>query len=142
MVYTVLITVWRKPGMSSEAFHEHYENSHMPLIREIAGDIIPLAHTRLYVSREGPDMKEVMVQPSVCGDGIDYDAVAELVFKNKEHSDAYWKILYSPEAAGRLPADEEMFMDRSKLRIVQMGNRDLMFRKDFFPEPKNFVESA
>ncbi|GAA5869783.1 hypothetical protein JCM8547_005841 [Rhodosporidiobolus lusitaniae] len=132
MVFTVLITVWRKPGMSPEAFYDHYENVHMPLIRELAGDKIPISHNRLYVTREGPELKERMVQPSECGDGIDYDAVAELNFEDEAHNLAYWKVLYAPEAEGRLHADELKFMDRSKLRIVAMGKKELMIRNDFF----------
>ncbi|GAA6043171.1 hypothetical protein JCM8097_008706 [Rhodosporidiobolus ruineniae] len=132
MVYTVLITVWRKPGMSMEAFHEHYENVHMPLIRELAGDQIPISHNRLYVSRD-ENFKEIMVQKATCGDGIDYDAVAELNFADKEASDTYWRILYRPEAQGRLYEDELKFMDREKLRIVAISNKELMIRNDFHP---------
>jgi len=129
MTFTVLITVWRKPGMSMEAFYDHYENVHMPLIRELAGDTIPISHNRLYVERTGPELKERMVQPSECGEGIDYDAVAELNFVDEAHNLAYWKVLYRPEAEGRLTEDEYKFMDRSKLRIVSMYKKDLMIRK-------------
>lgn len=129
MTFTVLITVWRKPGMSMEAFYDHYENVHMPLIRELAGDKIPISHNRLYVERTGPGLKERMVQPSECGDGIDYDAVAELNFEDEAHNLAYWKVLYAPEAQGRLTEDEYKFMDRSKLRIVSMYKKQLMIRK-------------
>ncbi|KAI5476098.1 ethyl tert-butyl ether degradation EthD family protein [Pseudohyphozyma bogoriensis] len=132
MVYVVLITVFRKHGMSPEDFHTHYEQVHMPLIRELAGDLIPISHNRLYVQRSGPELKEVMVQPAENGEGIEYDAVAELIFQDKAASDAYWKILYAPSAEGRLDADEEKFMDRSRLRIVEMGQRDLMFKHDYF----------
>ncbi|MCO5598542.1 hypothetical protein L7F22_052639 [Adiantum nelumboides] len=84
--------------MTMKEFYDHYENVHMPLIRDLAGDKIPISHNRLYVERNGPNLEERMVQPSECGDGIDYDAVAELNFKDEEHNLAYWKILYRPEA--------------------------------------------
>lgn len=129
MVTVVLITVWRKPGMSPEAFYDHYENVHMPLIRKLGGKTIPISHNRLYVTREGPDLKEKMVQPSECGDGIDYDAVAELIFEDDAHNYSYWKALYAPENEGVLYADELKFMDRPKLRIVSMYKKDLMIRK-------------
>jgi len=103
----------------------------MPLIRDLAGDTIPISHNRLYVSRPGtgPEYPERMVQDAECGEGIAYDAVAELVFENEAHNLAYWKVLYRPEAEGRLTADEYKFMDRSKLRIVAMDRKELMIRK-------------
>ncbi|GAA5893569.1 hypothetical protein JCM6882_007852 [Rhodosporidiobolus microsporus] len=133
MVFVVLITVWRKPGMTPEQFYDHYENVHMPLIRDLAGDKIPISHNRLYVQRQGLDYVERMVQPSECGDGIDYDAVAELIFESEEHNLDYWKVLYRPETNGALTADEYKFMDRSKLRIVAMDKKELMFRNEYFP---------
>ncbi|BGP01401.1 hypothetical protein RTG_01170 [Rhodotorula toruloides ATCC 204091] len=133
MVFVVLITVWRKPGMSPEAFYDHYENVHMPLIRRLAGDKIPISHNRLYVTREGPDLKERMVQEAECGEGISYDAVAELIFEDEAHNLAYWQTLYAPETNGALTEDEYKFMDRSKLRIVAIKNKELMIRNDFFP---------
>lgn len=129
MTYTVLITVFRKKDMTPEAFHKHYEDVHMPLIRRLASDLIPLSHTRLYVTRTGPSYAEKMVQAATNGEGIEYDAVAELVFQDEAHSNAYWKTLYAPGTEGVLEADEHMFMDRERLRIVEMGHRDLMFHK-------------
>lgn len=132
MPFVVLITVWRKPGMDPQAFYEHYENVHMPLIRDLAGDVIPISHNRLYVARPGtgPDYPERMVQEAECGDGISYDAVAELVFENEAHNLAYWKVLYKgPDQGQRLTEDEYKFMDRSKLRIVAMDKKELMIRK-------------
>lgn len=127
--YTILITVFRKAGMSPEDFHKHYEDVHMPLIRKLAGPLIPLSHTRLYVTREGPECKEKMVQPATNGEGIEYDAIAELVFRDQEHSHNYWKVLYAPETNGALYDDELKFMTRERLRIVEMGKRELMFQK-------------
>ncbi|GAA5869762.1 hypothetical protein JCM8547_005836 [Rhodosporidiobolus lusitaniae] len=63
MVFTVLIIVWRRPGMSPQTFYDHYENVHMPLIGELAGDTILISHNRLYVTRESPELKERTVQP-------------------------------------------------------------------------------
>jgi len=37
MGYRVFMFVARKPGMSLEAFVDHYENKHVPLVLEILG---------------------------------------------------------------------------------------------------------
>ncbi|MCO5556419.1 hypothetical protein L7F22_009968 [Adiantum nelumboides] len=110
--------------MSMEAFYDHYENVHMPLIRELAGDKIPHQPQPPLRRAHWPELKERMVQPSECGEGIDYDAVAELNFEDEAHNLAYWKVLYAPEAQGRLTEDEYKFMDRSKLRIVSMYRKN------------------
>ncbi|XPS70833.1 hypothetical protein M3J09_003034 [Ascochyta lentis] len=52
MTYTVFMFVTRKPGMTLEAFVDHYENKHIPLILEVLGDQAPVRHTRHYVKRK------------------------------------------------------------------------------------------
>lgn len=38
MTYSVLIFAYRKPGTTPEQFRAHYEGSHVPLVKEIAGE--------------------------------------------------------------------------------------------------------
>lgn len=45
MAYTILIFAYRKPGTTPEQFRMHYENNHMPLVREIGGEHFPNSHT-------------------------------------------------------------------------------------------------
>jgi hypothetical protein len=43
MVQTILIFAYRKLGTTPERFRDHYEGSHVPLIKEIAGEHFPLS---------------------------------------------------------------------------------------------------
>jgi hypothetical protein len=51
MVFSIIIFSYRKSGTTPEQFKTYYERSHIPLVRELAGDDFPLSHTRYYVQR-------------------------------------------------------------------------------------------
>lgn len=41
MTFAVLIFAYRKPGTTPEQFRAHYEEKHVPLIKEISGEYVP-----------------------------------------------------------------------------------------------------
>lgn len=92
MVYSVIIHLPRKPGLSSEEFKHHWENVHVPLLKILVGDEFPLSHTRHYVEKPvyspassppiDPALNKGHLVPSTLG-GV--DGVAILTFANKEH---------------------------------------------------------
>ena len=45
-----MLVIYRKPEISPEAFKEHYEKTHVPLLNSLAGDQFP-KHFRNYVQR-------------------------------------------------------------------------------------------
>ncbi|KAJ6007533.1 hypothetical protein N7540_011509 [Penicillium herquei] len=53
---------------------------------------------------------------------FDFDAYAELTFLDQAAFQAFSAKVYTPEAAARIAADEEKFLDKSKLRIVMLGD--------------------
>ncbi|KAK7757120.1 hypothetical protein SLS62_000667 [Diatrype stigma] len=122
MTHTVLIFAYRKPGTTPEQFKTHYEGTHVPLVKELAGEHFPLSHTRRYIHRtEGQGATErnaknpatVLIGEQV---DFDYDAFAELTFADVPSFQTFMGIMQKPENAARIAADEELFLDRSRCR--------------------------
>lgn len=128
MTYSVLIFAYRKPGTTPEQFRSHYEGVHVPLVKEIAGEHFPLAHTRRYLHRsegtgEGTERNANHPATVLMGSqaDFDYDAFAELSFTDLAHFQTFFGITQQPENAARIAADEEQFLDRSKMPVVVLG---------------------
>ena len=98
----------RKEGLTPEQYRDHYENVHIPLMKNLTGDTFPLRHERHYVKRgEAPDFPAAVLM----GDqtSFDYDAVAVLTYRDKEHFDANWAFFEDEETARLIKEDEEKF---------------------------------
>ncbi|KAI4210361.1 MAG: hypothetical protein LQ351_006810 [Letrouitia transgressa] len=118
MPYTILLFLYRKPGLSFADFKSHYENSHMPLLQSIGGPHFPKTHTRHYLPR--PDGGRVDIMKGAPED-LDYDAMAELVFEGEKEWKAFLGLLTQKENKERVERDEEEFQDRARLRAVMVG---------------------
>lgn len=55
MPFTIVLFAWRKPNTSPAEFKHHYETTHLPLLKSIAGERFPLTHTRHYIQRTSGD---------------------------------------------------------------------------------------
>ena len=44
MTYSILIFAYRKLGTTPEQFRAHYEGKHVPLVKEISGEYVPILH--------------------------------------------------------------------------------------------------
>ena len=131
MPYTALIFAWRKPGTTPTDFKSHYESRHIPLIQSLAGPHFPKSHTRRYIQRSEVDASsysssanggENAKYPATVLMGtqaeFDYDAFAELVFDDEGHFQTFMGVVGAKEAAERIAADEEMFLDRGRMMVV------------------------
>lgn len=128
MTYSVLIFAYRKPGTTPEQFRTHYEGTHVPLVKEIAGEHCPLAHTRRYLHRtegtvEGTERNASCPATVLMGSqsDFDYDPFEELSFTDLNHFQTFFGLTQQPENAARLAADEEQFLDRAKMPVVVLG---------------------
>ena len=135
MSVRVLIYAYRKPGVSLEDFKKHYEE-HVNLIKKLVGDEFPLSHKRHYIARNvissSDEGKYIAVTernattPALVFAGhqsdFDFDAYAELTFASQEALQVFTAKVQAPEAAAQLAADEEKFLDRSKLSIAMLGD--------------------
>ena len=133
MPFSVLIFVYRKPGLSPTAFKSHYETSHVPLIKSIAGPLFPNSHTRHYIQRtESNDSSSVEAgadntkYPAAVLVGnqadVEYDAYAELTFDDEAAFQTFFTHMYQPEAAEKIAQDEELFLNREKMTVVVVGD--------------------
>lgn len=122
MVYRILILAWRKSGMAPEEFKYHYDNVHVPLVRELSGPHFPLFHRRHYIQRS-KQQDGTYHATVISGDQEDFgfDCVAELEYEDEAHFQASGAALGSPEAGKRIYEDCIKFMDMTKAQIVVLG---------------------
>ncbi|KUL85273.1 hypothetical protein ZTR_07977 [Talaromyces verruculosus] len=134
MSVRVLIYAYRKPSLSLEDFKKHYEE-HVNLIKRLTGDDFPLSHKRYYIARtlvSSEDSKNITgternpTTPAIVFAGqqsdFDFDAYAELTFASQEALQIFTAKVQAPDAAAQVSADEEKFLDRSKLGIAMLGD--------------------
>ncbi|KIF77567.1 hypothetical protein QR77_34430 [Streptomyces sp. 150FB] len=99
----------RRDDITSEAFKEYYENSHVPLILSLAPS--PTVYKRHYLVRgDAANLRE---------DEIDFDVVTELGWEDRDVFNA-WMTAVSDERVG---IDEARFLDRARTRAVLVEDR-------------------
>ncbi|PYH48741.1 EthD domain-containing protein [Aspergillus saccharolyticus JOP 1030-1] len=119
----------RKPGTTPQEFKEYYEQHHLPLLKEIAGDRFPLSHQRYYLVRDATpknpapssdsdaaDSTEVNYVPRVlsgAADDFPWDVYAELTFEDTQHLHAFLGRLGAQ--GKRIAEDQENFMDCTRV---------------------------
>ena len=130
MTLPVLLFSYRKPGLSPTDVRSHYESIHVLLLQSIAGSHFPKIHGRCYIYRsEGEDSEslETSSYPAAvlmrAQADLEYDAIAELTFGDEAAFETFRDIVSDEEAADRIAKDEEMFLDRGRLKIVVGGER-------------------
>lgn len=128
MTYHILIFTHRKPGMDPAAFKSHYETTHVPLLQSIAGSHFPKVHARRYVHRtessaSSTDDKHYPATVLMGAQSdFEYDAIAELVFNNETAYQTFFGLVCQQEGGEKFAKDEEMFLDRSKTKVVVLGD--------------------
>lgn len=129
MPYIFLVFAHRKPGLSPAEFKSHYESKHLPLIQTLTGSLFPKSHKRCYIQRvQGPieggadnANHPAMVLVGTPAD-FEYDVCAEVVFDDEAAFQAFFACVTQAEAARRIAEDEELFLDREKLRVVVVND--------------------
>ncbi|KAI1382813.1 EthD domain-containing protein [Hypoxylon trugodes] len=132
MTFSMLIYLSRKAGTTPEQFKAHYDNKHVPLIKEVAGSTFPLTHTRYYIRRsegqaEGTTRNATTPAQVFLGTQSDFDvdAVVILTFTDEAAFQEFFQITHSPENAAKVVADEELFLDRTQTRAVALGSTEV-----------------
>ncbi|GAB1200349.1 hypothetical protein APSETT444_009719 [Aspergillus pseudonomiae] len=133
MSLKVLIYAYRKPGLSLEEFKKHYE-AHVDLVKHLSGEDFPLSHRRSYVARntvetpvEDASGRNPLTPATVLlgqQTDFDFDAYAELTFADQAAFQAFGAKVYAPDAAAQIAADEEKFLDKSKLVMAMLGDKE------------------
>ena len=132
MPYVVLFFVTRKAGMSPADFKNHFETSHIPLMQSLTGPHFPRTHVRRYIQQTdgSPSSTDLDVgyanYPAIVLVGteadFEFDAFAELVFEDKAASDKFFELINAKEALETRVKEEEMFLDRSKIKAIVVGD--------------------
>ncbi|KAJ4382822.1 hypothetical protein N0V86_002046 [Didymella sp. IMI 355093] len=122
MGYTVFMFVTRKPGMSLEAFVDHYENKHVPLVLEVLGDVAPVRHTRYYLKRNSAGAEGSDIPPPLVffGDAatIDYDCITTVELRDEAHFQAFNEKFANSPRRKEIDEDQDVFADGSKFRVL------------------------
>ncbi|KAB8225791.1 EthD domain-containing protein [Aspergillus novoparasiticus] len=131
MSVKAIIYAYRKPGISLEDFKKHSE-AHVDLIKQLTGKDFPLSHKRSYVARntveapvEGASDRNPLTPATVLvgqQTDFDFDAYAELTFADQAAFQAFSAKLTAPDVAAQIAADEEKWLDNSKLTMAMLGD--------------------
>ncbi|KAI8957378.1 hypothetical protein F5Y11DRAFT_339895 [Daldinia sp. FL1419] len=105
MVFRVYMLAVKAPGITLEEFKDHWDNKHLNLLKEIAGDAYPDVHIHRYPEKvQGPAE-------------VNYDGIGYLEFKNREAFLRLKEIAEKPENQARLDKDERTFLDKTKIHM-------------------------
>ncbi|KAE8148616.1 EthD domain-containing protein [Aspergillus avenaceus] len=123
MPFKALLYITRKAGTTPTEFRNHYENVHMPLIKGLAGPDFPLSHKRYYLARPAPGEDDTYPAVVLMGSQTDfsYDAVTEVTFGSEEAMKVFFGRRMEPGTKEIIDADEEKFLESSKVRAVILG---------------------
>jgi hypothetical protein len=99
----------KREGLETQAFIDHYEKHHVPLVLSLAPR--PPLYKRNYVVRGDALNRE---DPA-----IDFDVVTELVFPDRPAFAAWLEKL----AVEEIGVDEERFLNRSRTRAYVIEER-------------------
>ena len=103
----------RKAGLTREQFIAHYENVHVPLIRDQQGPSL-IKYTRSYLI---PGQQ--VAGPAVEG----VDVVTECYYADEAGRDEAMRRLMEPEATRVRSADEASFLDTAWIQVFFVDER-------------------
>ncbi|MDA1076985.1 MAG: EthD domain-containing protein [Proteobacteria bacterium] len=94
------------PGMNRQAFIEHYETCHAPLVRRL----LPMIgdYRRSYVT-------DHFGQPD---NPLGYDVMTELWFANDQDLAAFYTVIRQQEVLAQIRADEAHFLISDATRMI------------------------
>lgn len=124
MTYSVILLVPRKPGISSEEFKHHWENIHVPLVKNLVGYEFPLSYTRHYIERPFATPPN---DPALNGSGTtteepqgfgDVDGLAVLTFADKERYNKFSTTLVEAKRNSIYKEDLSGFVDVAALKAL------------------------
>ena len=97
----------RKPGMSREAFIEHYETHHRKIGEKYLSGFA-VKYQRRYLQSAGFRGQE--------GATLPFDVLMEIWYPDQDTLDAAFAVLSTDEAQAEIIADEERLFDRDLIR--------------------------
>ncbi|KAF2107914.1 hypothetical protein BDV96DRAFT_653415 [Lophiotrema nucula] len=121
MVYSLILFVTRKPGLSLHEFKYHWETNHIPLLKDLVGQDFPLSHTRHYLDRDTSLPGAPVTALFGAQEHFTFDGVGVLTFINRDHYESFHAKLKG-EAQKMHDEDLAAFVDITKLKGVFVGD--------------------
>jgi uncharacterized protein (TIGR02118 family) len=115
---TALLFCYRLPNVDAEQFRDYIEQTHAPLVKSLLGPKHPLTHTRYYTNK---DAGFTVGSPS----SEDADLIAVITFESLEAMQESMSARRADGVREIIEADEAKFMDRSKVKVVVVGEKDV-----------------
>ena len=103
----VVTLLTRKPGMSREAFIEHYETHHRKIGEKYLSGFA-VKYQRRYLQSAGFRGQEAPMPP--------FDVLMEIWYPDQDTLNGALAVLSTDEAQGEIMADEERLFDRDLIR--------------------------
>ena len=103
----VVTLLTRKPGMSREAFIEHYESHHRKIGEKYLSGFAS-KYQRRYLQSAGLREQE--------GDAPPFDVLMEIWYPDQDALNGAMAVLSTDEAQAEIVADEERLFDRALIR--------------------------
>ncbi|KAF2655904.1 hypothetical protein K491DRAFT_692542 [Lophiostoma macrostomum CBS 122681] len=129
MTFTVFLFLVRKPTLSPEQFTEYYETTHISLLRSLVGqELMPPHFTRQYFARTyrqgfgGPaNRNNPLLMLRGNAEEFEYDAMAQMTWECESLFQKFYKAIYERDAAAKIAADEDHFLEPGTLKAVVVG---------------------
>lgn len=106
MTFKAILLVYRKPSVSLAEFKRLYEASHVPLVKELTGDLFPLSHKRYYISD--------VDRPAA----TQFDAITEMTFADHAAFQGFYAKLMKGDNGTKVAADCDAFLDGARTTMV------------------------
>ena len=103
----VVTLLTRKPGMSREAFIEHYETHHRKIGEKYLSGFA-VKYQRRYLQSAGFRGQEALMPP--------FDVLMEIWYPDQDTLNGALAVLSTDEAQAEIMADEERLFDRDLIR--------------------------
>ncbi|KAF2821043.1 hypothetical protein CC86DRAFT_107783 [Ophiobolus disseminans] len=110
--FTALVFGTMSPLLNLTQYKDHYDNTHIPLVKSLTGANFPAVHTRHYVGGNAAFVNASWP--------VDWDSMAVMSFRDQTHALTFLGIISAPGAKEAIERDEEEFMAH-KPRMVVVG---------------------
>ena len=115
---TALLFCHRLPTLTPTQFRSYVEENHVPFVKSLLGSNYPQTHMRYYTNK---DSGYAVGAPAP----TDADLVAVITYQSEEAMQSSMRARLADGTREQIQADEDRFMDRSKVRLIVLGKDDV-----------------
>jgi hypothetical protein len=108
--FNVLVFGTMAPHLTLSQYKNHYDNIHIPLVRNLTSENFPPLHTRYYIGAT-----PAFVNASA---SVDWDSMAVMSFRDQAQAVRFMEILGREEVKEVVRRDEEEFMGAEPRTVI------------------------